>query len=60
MRAVNAEGEGPWSPAGSVTIVQQPNAPPVFDGPAKFTVAENTTAVGTVEATDADDERQRH
>ena len=56
VRAVNAEGEGPWSSSGSVTIVQQANAPPAFDGPAVFSVAENTTAVGTVAATDADDD----
>ena len=38
----------------AVTILPAPNEPPTFSSPATFSVAENTTTVGTVIATDID------
>ena len=52
VRATNAEGMGQWSEAGSGST--DANAPPVFTTSATFDVAENQTAVGTVQATDGD------
>ena len=52
VMAQNAEGSGPWSNTGSVLTAA--NAVPVFTNAATFSVVENTTAVGTVTATDAD------
>ena len=53
VRATNIEGTGPWSDPGSGTTAA--NAAPVFsDSTTAFSVAENTTAVTTVTATDAD------
>ena len=51
VRAKNAEGEGPWSNSSSAATAT--DAPPTFTSPATFSVAENTTAVGSVIATDA-------
>ena len=54
VRATNAEGTGDWSePPGSGST--DANAAPVFTSPAAFTAAENQTAVGTVQASDSDD-----
>ena len=52
--AKNDEGTGSWSDTGSATTAA--NAAPTFDGLATiaFSVAENTTAVTTATATDAD------
>ena len=50
--AKNAEGDGPWSNSGSATTAT--NAVPAFTSAATFSVVENSTAVGTVVATDAD------
>ena len=44
---------GPWS-QGESTILRDPNVPPVFSGLTTLPVAENTTAVAVVAATDAD------
>ena len=52
VMAQNAEGSGPWSNTGSAATAA--NAVPVFTNAATFSVVENTTAVGTVTATDAD------
>ena len=41
------DGNGGTSPPGA-------NTPPVFDSPSEFSVAENTTAVGTLRAADPD------
>ena len=51
VRAKNAEGDGPWSNSSSAATAT--DAPPTFTSPATFSVAENTTAVGSVIATDA-------
>ena len=51
VRAKNAEGDGPWSDSGSATTAT--DAAPTFTSSATFAVGENTTAVGTVIATDA-------
>ena len=53
VRATNAEGAGSWSDSGSGRT--DANAAPVFTSSATFSAAENQTAVGTVRATDADD-----
>ncbi len=50
--ARNAEGDSDWSASGSGAT--DANAAPVFTSPATFDAAENQTAVGTVEASDAD------
>ena len=50
--AKNAEGDGPWSDSGSATTAT--NAVPAFTSAATFSVVENSTAVGTVVAADAD------
>ncbi|WP_420635077.1 Calx-beta domain-containing protein [Candidatus Palauibacter sp.] len=52
VRATNDEGTGAWSDAGSGTT--DANAAPSFDSSASHHVAENTTAVVTVTARDAD------
>ena len=53
VRATNAEGTGDWSdPPGSGSTAA--NAAPVFTSLAAFSAAENQTAVGTVQALDAD------
>ena len=53
VRATNAEGTGDWSePPGSGRT--HANAAPSFDSAATFTVVENLTLVGTVEASDID------
>ena len=63
VRAVNADGAGPWSilpeegePGGRGTTAEPPNAPPTITSPKKFafTVTENTVEVGVVEADDSD------
>ena len=54
VRATNDEGMSQWSEAGSGST--DANAPPVFTTSATFDVAENQTAVGTVQATDDDDD----
>ena len=62
VRARYAFGPGEWSRATSTRTPgasgggESANAPPVFAGPASFSVAENTTAVGTVMAADPDEE----
>ena len=48
VRARNAEGDSPWSSSGSATTAA--NVAPVFTNSAVFSVAENTTSVGTVVA----------
>ena len=53
VRARNAEGRSAWSPQTTATTTAVPNAAPVFTSAATFSVAENTTAVGTVAAMDA-------
>ncbi len=53
VRATNAEGTGLWSNSGSRTTAA--NVAPVFDDTTtEFDVAENSTAVTTASATDAD------
>ena len=47
VRAKNAEGTGEWSPAQQGRT--KAAAPPLFTGPAAFSVEENRDAVGTVE-----------
>ena len=54
VRARNAEGRSAWSPQATATTLA-PNTAPVFTSAATFSVAENTTTVGTVAATDDDD-----
>ena len=51
VRAKNAEGDSPWSAAGSGSTAT--NAQPSFST-TSFSVVENTKAVGTVTATDSD------
>ena len=54
VRASNAEGIGPWSDSG--TGATHRNVAPEFTAEsAAFSVAENETAVGTVQASDADE-----
>ena len=52
VRATNDEGTSSWSDAGSSSTAT--NVAPVFSGAITFSVAENTTAVTTATATDAD------
>ena len=52
VMAKNTEGDSPWSNSGSATTAT--NAVPAFTSASTFSVAENTTAVGTVVAADAD------
>ena len=52
VMAKNSEGDSPWSNSGSATTAT--NAVPAFSSASTFSVVENTTAVGTVVATDAD------
>ena len=53
VRATNAEGTGSWSDSGSATTAA--NVAPVFSSSTTaFSVAENSTAVTTATATDAD------
>ena len=52
VMAKNSEGDSPWSNSGSATTAT--NAVPAFTSASTFSVAENTTAVGTVVAADAD------
>ena len=52
VRAINADGEGDWSPAGTGTTATAGNAPPAFSSPASFSVDENSLRVGRVLATD--------
>ena len=54
VRATNAEGTGEWSDPGSGSTGT--NVAPAFSSSETFDVAENQTAVGTVQATDADDD----
>ena len=51
VRARNTEGDGPWSDSRSAATAT--DAAPTFTSAATFAVVENTTAVGTVIATDA-------
>ena len=51
VRARNTEGDGPWSNSRSAATAT--DAAPTFTSAATFAVVENTTAVGTVIATDA-------
>ena len=50
--AKNADGDSPWSDSGTGTTTT--NVKPSFTSSATFSVVENTTAVGTVTATDSD------
>ena len=52
VMAKNSEGDSPWSNSGSATTGS--NTAPAFSSASTFSVVENTTAVGTVVATDAD------
>ena len=52
VRATNDEGTGDWSDAGSGSTAT--NVAPVFSSAITFSVAENSTDVGTVSASDAD------
>ena len=54
VRAQNAEGTGDWSPSGEGTTSAAPNAAPTFTSLNTASVAENTTTVLTVVATDDD------
>ena len=54
VQATNAEGTSAWSATATATTTAVPNVAPTFDSAASFSVAENATTVGTVEATDAD------
>ena len=54
VQATNAEGTSAWSAAATATTTAAPNEAPTFSSPDAFSVAENTTAAGTVTATDAD------
>ena len=57
VRAINAEGTGAWSDSGNGTTdaaADAANAAPAFGSSAARNVAENTTAVVTVTATDSD------
>ena len=55
VRARNPEGESAWSPSGTGTTSQAPNAVPAFTSAATASVVENTTAaVLTVAASDSD------
>ncbi len=52
VRATNDEGTGGWSASGSGSTFA--NAPPAFDSPAAFSIAENLTEIGMVRASDSD------
>ena len=52
VRAVNADGNGPWSDSGSGTTAT--NAAPTFTSAATASVAENSTTVITVAVSDGD------
>ena len=54
VQATNAEGTSGWSATATGTTAAAANEAPTFSSPATFSVAENTAAVGTVAATDAD------
>ena len=54
VKARNLEGDSAWSPSGTGTTAQAPNLPPAFTSPAAVSIAENTTAVLTVAASDPD------
>ena len=54
VRASNAEGRGSWSTSGSGRT--DANAAPAFNSSSTFSAAENQTPVGTVRATDIDNE----
>ena len=54
VKARNAKGDSAWSPTGAGTTSQAPNGPPAFTSAATANVLENTTAVLTVAASDAD------
>ena len=54
VKATNDEGTSAWSAAATATTTAAANAAPTFSSGASFSVAENTTTVGTVTATDAD------
>ena len=57
VRAVNSVGNGAWSSVESATTAATvTNSAPTFTSVDAFSVAENTTAVGTVAATDPDSE----
>ena len=56
VRAQNAEGDSEWSASGDGTTNAAANAAPRFTSSATAEVAENTTAVLTVVATDGDAE----
>ena len=56
VKATNAEGTSAWSATATATTTTTAatNAAPTFTSAATFSVAEKTTTVGTVRATDAD------
>ena len=54
VKARNPEGDSAWSPSGTGTTAQAPNLPPAFTSPAAVSIAENTTSVLTVAASDPD------
>ena len=54
VRATNDEGTGAWSPSATTRTTEVLNTAPTFSSPDTFSVVENTTAAGTVTATDAD------
>ena len=54
VKARNPEGESAWSPIGTGTTAQAQNLPPAFTSPAAVSIAENTTSVLTVAASDSD------
>jgi Ca2+-binding RTX toxin-like protein len=51
-----SDGTSTTAQAATVTVTNVNEAAPVITSPATFTVAENSTAVGTVTATDADNQ----
>ncbi len=55
VRASNGFGAGDWSGTVRARTAGTPAAGPVFHSPAEFSVAENTVAVGTLRASDADE-----
>ena len=54
VKARNPEGESAWSPSGAGTTAPPPNLPPAFTSTDAVSIAENTTAVLTVAASDPD------
>ena len=54
VAAVNSVGTGAWSNVDSATTAEATNSAPTFTSADAFSVEENTTAVGTVAATDSD------